>query len=332
MSSPGPMLCFVVFDGFELLDLTGPYAVLSAAARLAPQSRWRLHVAAAEAGSVVSGDGLAVTADLSLEALAACDLHSLICVGGGAPAIESVLRDAAVMGAVQEAGGRARRVISICSGAFLLAEAGLARQRRMATHWRAVGALARRYQDLQVEPDAIYVQDGPVWSSAGVTAGIDLALALVEQEIDRRVALKIARNLLIPRIRSGGQSQYSADLAAQSDGDTRLARLCAAVRRDPAANWSVDEICDRFQIARRTLTRLCQFELGLPPGQLVERLRLDLARSALVETDAALALVARRSGFQSLQQLERAFQRRMQTSPRAFRARFRTPYAQEIEA
>jgi len=330
MSSPVPRhFSFVVFPGFELLDLTGPYSVLSAAAETAPHHHWKVCIAAAEPGVVQSAQGLSILADYHLSELAACGLDTLICVGGDPDPVQTALADQAFIGQIRNAGLRAQRCVSICSGTFFLAEAGLAQNRRVTSHWRAVTTLAKRYPDLSVEPDAIYVQDGPVWSSAGVTAGLDLALALVEAEMGRDPALRIARNLLIPRIRSGGQSQYSADLAAQAEGDTRLARLCQAVRQSPEQSWSIDDICERYHLSRRTLTRLCQAELGLPPGLLVERLRLDLARSALVETDASISQIAQHTGFASLQRLERAFQRQMRTSPRAFRARFRSPYAQE---
>ncbi len=329
MTLAAQSLCFVVFPGFELLDLTGPLTVLSDAARLSPQHNWRIQVAARAPGPVRSGQGLSVHADVALHALADQELHSLICVGGDPEPVQAALADRALIDAIAAAGKRARYQISICSGTFFLAEAGLASGRRVTSHWRAVQPLAARYPDLEVEPDAIYCRDGRVWSSAGVTAGLDLALALVEQQMGRTLALKIARNLLIPRMRSGGQSQYSADLASQASADTRLTHLCQSVRQTPTAPWTIEDLCEQVNVSRRTLTRMCQSQLGLPPGQLVERLRVDLARSALVETDMSITDVAQQAGFSSLLRLERAFQRQLNTTPRGFRARFRSPYAQE---
>ena len=322
-------LCFVVYPGFELLDLTGPYAVLSSAAQLAPQLGWSLCIAAPEAGLVASGHGVSVMADQALHDFEKTPLNSLICVGGDSGPVEAILSDQAFMHSLRQAGAQAERQISICSGAYLLAEAGLARHRRLTTHWRAAPYLADRYPDIRVEADAIYIQDGSVWSSAGVTAGIDLALALVEIEAGRDLALKIARNLLVPRLRSGGQSQYSTDLAAQSDPASRLARVCETIRREPEADWSIEGLCARFHMSPRTLSRLTRTELDLSPAQLVERLRLDLARSLLVETDRSVTDIADLCGFGGLQRLDRAFVRQLGVSPRDFRARVRTPFPQE---
>lgn len=323
------ILCFVVYPGFELLDLTGPYSVLASAASLAPQLGWSLCIAAPQAGLVSSGHGVSVNADQALSDLTDHPLHSLICVGGDPGPVEQILSDPEFLSQLRKTGAQAERQISICSGAYLLAEAGLARNRRLTTHWRAVRHLAERYPDVTVEPDAIYIQDGPVWSSAGVTAGLDLALALVEQEAGRDIALKIARNLLVPRLRSGGQSQYSTDLAAQFDPASKLARVCERVRRQPDEDWSIAGLCDRFHMSPRTLSRLTRSELGLSPAQLVERLRLDLARSLLVETDRSVTDIADLCGFGSLQRLDRAFLRQLGVSPRDFRARFRTPFPAE---
>lgn len=330
MTSP-QRICFVIYDGFELLDLTGPFTVLSAAARKDPEKRFELCVAARETGQIRSANGLTVMAEHRLNDLAQSEqgVHSLVCVGGDQPQIGAAIADKTFTRSIAEAGQRAQRRISVCSGTFFLAASGLARQRRVTTHWRAAQRLARAFPDLSVDSDALYVQDGPVWTSAGVTAGIDLTLTLVEQDFGREAALAIARNILVPRIRSGGQSQYSAELAAQDEGETRLARLFSAVRREPEADWQIDNLCELLHVSRRTLTRLCQSETGLSPAQLVERLRLDRARSHLVETDAPLGQIARRSGFATLQRMERAFQRQMSTTPREFRARFRSPYAQE---
>ena len=322
-------LCFVVYPGFELLDLTGPYAVLSSAARLAPQLGWSLCIAAPEAGLVTSGHGVAVLAEHALQELEATPLHSLICVGGDREPVETVLSDQDFLDRLRRTGEAAERCISICSGAYLLAEAGLARHHRLTTHWRAVRHLSERYPDIKVEPDAIYIQDGAIWSSAGVTAGMDLALALVEQEAGRALALKIAQNLLVQRLRSGGQSQYSPDLAAQARPESRLARLCDAVRREPSADWSIEALCDRFHLSRRTLSRLTRTELNQSPAQLVEQLRVEAARALLVETDHAISVIADMCGFGGLQRLDRAFQRQLGVAPRDFRARFRTPFPQE---
>ena len=245
-SASARTLCFVVYPGFELLDLTGPYSVLASAASLAPQLGWSLCIAAPEAGLVSSGHGVSVNADHALSDLTDRALHSLICVGGDPGPVEQILSDPDFLSQLRKTGAQAERQISICSGAYLLAEAGLARNRRMTTHWRAVRHLADRYDEVSVEPDAIYIQDGPVWSSAGVTAGLDLALALVEQEAGRDIALKIARNLLVPRLRSGGQSQYSTDLAAQFDPASKLARVCEGVRRQPDEDWSIAGLATTF--------------------------------------------------------------------------------------
>lgn len=324
-----PALGFVIFDGFELLDLTGPYSVLSSAAKHRPDLGWTLHVVAARKGPVQSAHGLTVHADMDLPEFEALSPDTLICVGGDPGPVQAQLDDEAFIAALRRIGDQATQLISICSGAFFLAETGLAQGRQLTSHWRALNTLRTRYPEINVETDALYVRDGPVWSSAGVTAGMDLSLALIEQLCGRELALRIARNLLIHRIRSGGQSQFSADLSAPLGSDTRLTKLCEAIRKTPAADWQVDQLCEYAGTSRRSLTRLCQTELGLAPAQLVERLRVDLARTALVDTDASVTQIANMSGFTSLQRMERSFQRHMNTSPREFRARFRSPFQSE---
>lgn len=324
-----PALGFVIFDGFELLDLTGPYSILSSAAKLRPDLGWSLHLVAPNKGPVQSGQGLVVHADMDLSELEALRPDTLICIGADPGPIQTQLDDPIFIAALKRIGTQAKQLISICSGAFFLAETGLAKGRQLTSHWRAITTLRTRYPEIEVETDALYVRDGPVWSSAGVTAGMDLSLALVEHFCGRDLALRIARNLLIHRIRSGGQSQFSADLSAPLGSDTRLTQLCEAIRKTPDADWQVEQLCAFSGTSRRSLTRLCQAEFGLPPAQLVERLRTDLARTALVETDASVSQVAHLSGFGSLQRLERSFQRHMNTSPREFRARFRSPFQPE---
>lgn len=324
-------LIFLIYPGFQLLDLSGPMAVFAGANRALGRTVYELVVAAEAPGPISSSSGLDVIAGAGFneirESLAPRD--SLIAIGGEIAEIDRAISDSAIIDLLASEAGRAERLASVCTGAFLLAEAGCLAGARVTTHWWDAQKLADRFSDLCVDPDAIFIQSGRIWSSAGVTAGIDLALALVERDHGRKTALTIARHLVVPRMRPGGQSQYSAELEAQAVADQRLTRLVEAVRAEPQASWSVEEMADRLAVTRRTLTRLCRSKLDLSPAALVERLRLDQARQALVETDKPLEHIAEDSGFTSLQRMDRAFARRLGIAPREFRTRFTSPFSKE---
>jgi transcriptional regulator GlxA family with amidase domain len=318
-------LAFLIYPGFQLLDLAGPMSVFAGANRALGHNAYELRVLAEHVGPVHSSAGLSVHADGSWQDTLPV-VHTLLAIGGELPEIDTALMSGALPDRVRRSRDAGMRTGSVCTGSFILAAAGILDGHRATTHWWNSQELAARHPAIEVDADAIHIQSGNIWTSAGVTAGIDLALAMVEADHGRALALTIARHLVVPRMRSGGQSQFSTELDLQTEPGTRLARLGQAIRQSPASRWTVEDMSEYANTSRRTLARLCRGELGLSPAGLVERIRLDAARRALVETDWSITLIADRSGFGSCQRLERAFSRQLGVSPVRFRDRFRTPH------
>ncbi|MAK63958.1 MAG: AraC family transcriptional regulator [Maricaulis sp.] len=330
MTQPQSLFC-LIFPGFQILDLTGPLAMFAAANRLSGQSLYALRTVAPEAGPVLSSAGLIVQADLSAaDAIHRIGVDATLLVAGGEEAgMRAALRDDSLKGLVSAAFDRADRLASVCSGSFFLAASGRLTGCRITTHWQSAGRLQRLHPDVEVDADAIHVRDGRVWTSAGVTAGIDLALAMIEADHGRQLALDVARQNVVQRVRAGGQGQYAADLVDPTCDDDRLTRLAQAIRAKPDRDWSVETMCEVMAVSPRTLSRLCRSEAGLSPAVLVERVRLDAARHLLVSTRRRIDAIARQSGFGTHQRMDRSFMRRLGVSPRDFRARFASPLTEE---
>jgi transcriptional regulator GlxA family with amidase domain len=221
------------------------------------------------------------------------------------------------------AAARSRRVTSVCTGAFLLAEAGLLDGRRATTHWNSCAALRRRYPAIAVEEDRIFVRDGEVWTSAGVTAGMDLALALVEEDAGREAALEVARQLVLFVSRPGGQAQFSAQLSTELAEREPLRDLQAWIADHPDADLSVEALALRAHMSPRNFARAFKKEVGMTPGAYVERARVERAQQMLQTASVPVALVARRCGFGTAGTMRRAFQRRTGVTPAEYRTRFR---------
>ena len=237
----------LAFRGVQILDVTGPLQMFAGANDELGQIAYRIEVAAPEAGPVESSSGLRVYADLSfaeIDAERLAQIDTLIAAGGNEQ-LRATLAAGEVTRIFSLAKGRVRRIASVCSGAFFLAAAGLLDGRRAATHWNSVARLRRFRPQVDVDADAIHVEDGGIWTSAGVTAGIDLALAMIEADHGREVTLAVARRHVVYRIRPGGQSQFSAELAGQSASDERLAKLTESVLAAPSASWNVDRLAAR---------------------------------------------------------------------------------------
>jgi transcriptional regulator GlxA family with amidase domain len=248
-------------------------------------------------------------------------LDTLVVAGGTGTA--RALEDRALVGLVKRAAGRARRVASVCTGAFLLAEAGLLDGRRATTHWSACARLAARYPQLEVDPDPIFVRDGRIWTSAGVTAGMDLALALVEEDHGRDVALAVARELVLFLKRPGGQAQFSAQLRAQLAERTALRDLQAWIADHPGAELSVEALARRVAMSPRHFARVFKQETGATPARAVLAARVEAARRRLEDGDDGLAGVAAACGFASAEVMRRAFLRTLGVGPSHYRTRFR---------
>jgi transcriptional regulator GlxA family with amidase domain len=306
-------------DQAQSLDVLGPIEVFHTAAIFAPESGYEVQLVAP------GGEGVALSNRLVLGAAPLPDpppRHDTLLVAGGVGTREAV-HDPALVAWVAAAARRARRTTSVCTGAFLLAEAGVLAGRRATTHWRWCDSLARRHPDVTIDPDAVYVRDGDVWTSAGVTAGIDLALALVEEDVGRDVALAVARELVVFLRRPGGQSQFSRALAAQQATRPALRELQAWIAGHLDADLTVPALAARANLTERSFARAFRREVGETPAAYVEALRVEHARNLLEDGAESLDAVARACGFASAEVLRRAFHRRVGVSPAAYRERFR---------
>ena len=316
----GNRIAIVAFENLEALDVTGPWEVFHTAGAIAGAPP-ELICATASGEDVRSSSGLRYWADT---AIADLDRVDTLIVAGGI-GVEEAMRDASLLAEVRRLAGSARRTASVCSGALLLAEAGLLDGRRATTHWSRCEQLARRYPAVEVEPDSIFVRDGDVITSAGVTAGMDLALALVEEDHGREVALATARMLVVYARRPGGQSQFSVQLAHQTAEREPVRELQAWIAEHPDEDHSVSALAARLHLSERQLSRVFRRELGAAPADYVEQVRVERARSLLETTSDDLSIVAARSGFASAEVMRRAFHRRLGASPREYRGRFRSP-------
>lgn len=305
----------LAFAGAQTLDFAGPLETLAVAERLRPGSYARSLVTP-DGAPFATGSGLRVTPDGALGDVGGLD--TLIVAGGFG--VHAVAADAPTMADVTAAAACARRVASVCTGAFVLARAGLLDGRRAATHWGSADRLARDYPGIEVDPDPIFVRDGHVWSSAGVTAGIDLTLALVEDDLGADVA--VARWLVVFAKRPGGQAQFSTPLAAQTAERRPLREVQEYVRLNPAADLSVEALAQRANMSSRNFARAFGRETGITPGVYVERERIEQAKQLLETSGTAVDLIARSCGFGTPETLRRSFGRRLGVSPGQYRDRF----------
>jgi transcriptional regulator GlxA family with amidase domain len=288
-------------------------------ARRALDGSYRVRVGSAGGQDVTTSAGVRLGVELDL-AQVADDLDTLLVSGGWGHA--EAMRDRETVSQVQRLAGRARRVASVCTGAFVLAEAGLLNGRRATTHWAYCAALAETYPAVSVEPDRIFVRDAQVVTAAGVTAGVDLALSLVEEDHGSELARQVARWLVVFLQRPGGQSQFSMWSRARPPGDEGLRRLIGDIAANPAADLSIPAIADRLSISPRHVSRMFARELGMSPGRYVERVRVEAARMLLENSRDGLDAIARRCGFGTAETMRRAFIRELNVPPNAYRDRF----------
>jgi transcriptional regulator GlxA family with amidase domain len=305
----------VVCEGVVLLDLAGPVQVLNGT------DGYRVRLASLDGQAVRSDTGVVLGVDCRLSDV---DHPDTVVVPGPTPELIDHFPPA-LIGEVRRLGSGAGRVTSICTGAFLLAEAGLLAGREATTHWSVCAELAARFPDVTVRPDAIYVRDDNVVTSAGVAAGIDLALALVEDDHGPDAARTVARHLVVFLHRPGGQSQFSVWDQVPPARAPALRTVLDAVVADPAADHSLAGMAARARVSERHLTRLFQRELGITAGQYVTRVRVQTARTLLESCDAGVETVARRCGFGSSETMRRVFLQVLGTTPTAYRQRFAYP-------
>src|SRR5262245_2155110 len=325
-------ILMLAFPQAQLLDITGPLQMFAGANDALGRQAYRLEIAAPAAGPFPTSSRVQLVADVSFAQVTRRKLartHTLI-VSGGNEGVRIELRKQAITRILTNAVGRVPRIAGVCSGAFFLAASGILDGRRATTHWNSVDALKRFRPAIEVDGDAIHIEDRGVWTSAGVTAGMDLALAMIEADHGRAVALSVARRHVVFRIRPGGQSQFSSELAAQSAKNSKVQRLAEKVAEHPTRTWRTEELACEAGVSQRSLSRLFRGSLDVSPADFVERLRVDLARRRLLETGDNIERVALKSGFGSLRRMDRAFARALGASPTEFRARFKSSGGQDV--
>ncbi|MCF6472904.1 GlxA family transcriptional regulator [Nonomuraea sp. MG754425] len=310
----------VVFPGFQLLDMAGPADVFGTAHLLVPGGGYTVEVASPGGGAVAALHGVTVATSALGEVSGPID--TLVVAGG--LSVPEHLGDRGLIADLVRLAGGARRVASVCNGAFLLAEAGLLDHRRVTTHWLAAGELQSRYAAVEVDPDPLYIEDGHVWTSAGVLSGVDLALALVSRDHGHRLAADVARGLVVYLHRPGGQSQFSTPMRAMTPRSEPLRELQAYIDANPGADLSVPALALRAGMSERHFSRVFTEQTGLSPGRYVERSRADTARRLLEVTGLPLSAVARESGLGTQETLYRVFRRHWRISPGDHRRRFRS--------
>lgn len=314
---PAKDIVFVVFDGVEAIDIAGPASVFSKAEELCPGT-YRLHVASPAGKTVLTNSGLSLAGTLELEQLPT-QVDTLVVSGGDEPAVRAAIIEYKVGAWLAQRAPRARRVASVCSGAFALAEAGLLDGREATTHWRVCDQLQKMRPQARVVRERIFVQDGPVWTSAGVTTGIELALALVEDDLGHAVSMEIARTLALPMLRGAGEPQLSPALQAQSTASRRLREVLAWIGTHLQEHLSVEALAERVQMSPRHFARAFAAETGCTPARFVERARVAVAAQFLTQTQWTQDRIASRSGFRSVDALQRAFARHRGVTPKAYR-------------
>lgn len=315
--APSRVVVIVVFDDVTMLDVAGAGEVFAEANRFGAD--YRIKIASVDGRDVTSSIGTRLGVTDALSSIESADTVMI----AGADNLPRRAIDPELVQAVRSVAGRTRRLASICTGSFVLAQAGLLNGRRATTHWHDVRLFARAFPEVTVEPDAIFVRDGEVFTSAGVSSGIDLALALVEIDHGAELVRSVARWLVVYLKRAGGQSQFSTLVEADPAPQSALRAVTDAIAADPGADHRVSSLAKRANLSTRQLTRLFRSELGMTPADYVEKVRVDAARAAL-DAGHSVTDTARLAGFGSTETLRRVFVDHLGVSPKAYRDRFRT--------
>ncbi len=320
-----PNVVFLVYPGIVMLDLVGPLHVFTRARETDTGAlAYKTHIVSVSGGPVLTNTIAHIDSRPIAElcdALQGDAIDTLVVVGGDGADV--ALTELELVEWVKILSKQARRTCSVCCGAFLLAAAGLLAGRRAVTHWQDCDLLAQRFPDVHVEVDPIFIEDGPIWTSAGITAGIDLALAMVRQDLGKGPALELAKSLVTPMIRSSGQSQFSAELALQTqDAEGEFAALHEWLRNNLARPIKVTDMADRCAMSARSFSRRYAASIGLPPAKSLEHMRVDAARRLIEQTSCSLKTIANQCGFGDQEKMRRAFRRQLQTSPSAYQEMF----------
>jgi transcriptional regulator GlxA family with amidase domain len=314
------IVAVVVFPGVQSLDVSGPMDVFSEANRfLAAEDHYRLEVIGVEPGAMPCSNGLSVNAHRHFSE--ASQAYDLLLVAGG-PQLPLMQFGTVFDAWLREACGRARRFGSICNGAFMLARAGLLEGRTVTTHWGDAAALAQLCPSTRVEADRLYVQDRELYTSAGVSAGIDLSLFLLAQDHGPDVALSVAKRLVVFTQRSGGQSQFSPFLAPHAEPMSTVAQVQAHVLAHLNGDLTIADLANAANMSPRNFSRVFTREAKVTPAEFVEQARVDAARVMLESTRAPLKTVAWQCGFRDAQHMRSVFNRRLGVTPQQFRLHF----------
>ncbi|MFE0699705.1 GlxA family transcriptional regulator [Streptomyces sp. NPDC058872] len=323
--SPPHRVVIVAFPGTELLDATGPAEVFSVASRVAGADRpgYLVRIATADGGPVTTSSGVRLMADLALDDVP--DPIDTLLVSGAIDIVDGRVEpviDHEVTDWLRRAAPRPRRTGSVCAGAHVLAAAGLLDGRPATTHWLTAERLAAEHPEVRVDPDPIFIRDGRVWTCAGVTSGMDMALAMVAEDHGQELALATARMMVMYVKRSGGQSQFSVPLSVQSSSDNRIDELRRWIVEHLTEDLSLEALAARAHLSTRHFTRLFHQHTATTPAAYVEATRLEAARQLLEEGERSLPEVAAASGLGSVETLHRVFRRRLGTTPAEYRRRF----------
>ncbi|MDO1585440.1 GlxA family transcriptional regulator [Rhizobium oryzicola] len=318
-------IAFIGYDGVQALDVVGPMEVFAAANMYRPQHvpPYELILASPKGGSLScsSAGGIRLGDAVALEALPG-EIDTLIIAGGSEDGIRKAIFETNLINWLTSRASRTRRLASVCTGAFVLAAGGFLDGKRATTHWNSVDLLRELRPEIEVEPDAIFVAEPPVYTSAGITAGIDLCLALVEDDCGAQTALSVSRQLVLFMRRAGGQAQFNHGLATPLVAEPRLRSLMNEILADPTGDLSGPALASRIGMSERTFSRSFRRETGTTPAQFVEDARINRAKMLLETSDWPLARIAERSGFGSFHSLHRAFQKRLGVTPGFYRDRF----------
>ena len=314
-----PRIVLVAFPEMEILDVTGPLSAFHAATRYIPGAQYRLEVTSMRGGQIRSSCGLEIATTSIADVRGPID--TIVVVGGDGT--RDAFVDHQLLHHVRRLAAGARRVTSVCTGAFLLGATGLLAGRRAATHWAWCALLDEMFPDVAVDNDAIFVRDGNVWTSAGVTSGIDLALALIADDHGHQAASEVARHLVVYLRRSGGQAQYSTILGAQVAEREPIRDLLSWLSDHLTNDLSVAALADQFHLSPREFTRVFKDQVGTTPADHVESVRLEAACRLLETTEASVQQIARTCGFGTPETMHRVFRRRLDTTPGDHRRHFR---------
>lgn len=306
-------IAFLIFDQFQLLDAAGPIAAFEMPTRGLKPAPYLLKVIARSRGQVASSSGVM----LSTEAMGAQRAIDTLIVAGG-QGTQQAMRCPRTLRFIQEQARKVRRLCSVCSGTYLLAAAGALDGRRATTHWARSNHFMRVFPNVRLHPDKIYIRDGNVWTSAGITAGIDLALALISEDLGEVVAKRVAQELVVFHRRPGGQSQFSALLEIGQD-DSRFASLLAWVREHVGEDLSVERLANQANMSPRNFARAFVRATNVTPAKAVERIRLDAARVRVENSADPIEIVADWAGFRDAERMRRAFLRTFGQPPQSLR-------------